>query len=184
MLNKKYLLGFTLVILVFFSCGAPTTGATGKETESEAPGPNQPIFQWSTRLAPEIGQRTDNWCYSAYGGSQLINAEKINTNRRYFFLTQVSKLIAGPPGTTATLLLQPLDGGNVLVFTGTNFPECLSAPANLTLVAGGTGLRYNNHQNIDFQLDLQVEKGLPRITLEFPPGSNYAMSVNPCLECK
>ncbi len=181
---------FALLFFIVFglvACGQRASEPGGKRSgTSEIPSDSQsPVFQLSTAPAVPVGSETDNWCREEYGPSLLINAEEINTNRRYFYLPAgVTKMMAGPSGSTATLLLQPMPNGNVTIFTGANFPECLSAPANLSTKGNGAVWRYNNQNNIEFQFDLQQESGRMKVTLELPPGSNYAMSVNHCPECR
>ena len=134
---------------------------------------------------PEIGSREGNWCHAPNGEGVVVNAEKINTNRRYFYLPDgVTILVVGPSTSAATLLLQALANRNVAIFTGANFPECLSTPANLSPAGGTAILTYNNHKNINFQMELQEENGQSRVTLEFPPGANYGMTVNRCPDCR
>ena len=181
-----------LIILVFslalFACNSESS--TKNESEETPPTTDQQSASTSTanfvlskHPVPEPGSREDNWCYAGFGPSIVVNAEKVNTNRRYFYLPAgISKLAVGR-GARMTLLLKPLPNGNVEVFTGSNFPACLSQPVNFDPAGGAASMRYNNGKNIDFRMDLDVQDGQYKVSLEFPPGINYGISVNNCLDC-
>ncbi len=90
----------------------------------------------------------------------------------------------GYPTLAAMLFLKPLPNGNVEVFTGANFPACLSRPSYLNPAGGSAKLRYDNQQDIEFGLELQVENKHPKITVELSAQYNYGMSVVHCQECQ
>ncbi|MCB0530624.1 MAG: hypothetical protein H6574_05660 [Lewinellaceae bacterium] len=153
-----------------------------EEKQSEAK-PSIPIFQLSPAPPPSTPQ--SDWCRIQGGENVLINAERVNTNRRYFYLPQgITMLSVGYPTLAATLFLKPLSNGNVEVFTGANFPTCLSRPSYLSPAGGSAQMRYNNQQDIEFSLELQVENNYPKITIEQGIKYNYGMSVVHCLECQ
>jgi hypothetical protein len=169
---------------VLFNCGQPTSSENSQKV-SELIQTAAPIFQLSTAPIPDPAFPKTNWCTAKFGANLLVNAEKLNTNRRYFYLLPgVTKLNIGPSNSSATLLLKPMPNGNVDVFTGNNFPECLSHPKNLSPAGGSASMRYYNRTNIDFRIDLQEEGTRPKVTVEFGPGTNYGMSVNHCPECQ
>ena len=162
----------------------------------KAPADNAPPAPASTPIGPAFvlskstppvdkTERATNWCIARFGDPLVINAERVNTNRRYFYPGPgIHKLMVGPSGATAILLFRTQPGGNVLVFTSDNFPECLSNTLNYSPAGGTASIRYNNRQNIDFRLDMEVENTRTKITVELPPAGAYGMSVNPCLECR
>ncbi len=164
------------------ACGTPPGQAKALEKKTAAAAVG---FEQTPQPPPPPGPGPENWCYARYGPSLVVGAESLNTNRRYFFLEPgITKLVVGPSSSTATFLLEPLAGGKVRLFTGANYPECLSSPANLILGDEGSRFRYQNRQGVDFQLEVQVDGTLVKITVEFQPGLAFAMSVNRCLECK
>lgn len=175
---------FTCIALIILACNQGRPAPEEATNAQNITPPSEPIFQLSTTPPPALNDRTSNWCYAGFGESLVVNAEEINTNRRYFFLPQgVTKLAVGPPGLSATLLFRPLSNGNVEIFTGANFPECLSNPQYLEPAGGASQMRYYNQKNIDFRMELLPENGHFKIILEFKPGASYAMSVNPCPDC-
>ncbi|TNE60413.1 MAG: hypothetical protein EP344_07350 [Bacteroidetes bacterium] len=176
-----------LALLTFsFSCGSASQEQSQNQPGADnAANVSTPVFQFSTAPPPESGNRTANWCYSRFGESLVVSAETVNTNRRYFFLpTQgITKLVVGR-GAKMTLLFRPLPNGNVEVYTGANLPECLSQPSNLNPAGGAPAMYYDNGKNIHFSMDMAVENGRTRLTVELPPGLNYGISANNCLDCQ
>lgn len=120
-----------------------------------------------------------------FGESIVVGADPVNTNRRVFFLPAgVTWLAAGRDNARANLLLRPLENGDVEVFTGANFPHCLSRPEYVRPVANDPArLRYYNEKNIDFTLEVLTEQGHPKLALEFQPGTFYAIEVVRCAGC-
>lgn len=175
------------VFLGMIRCAQPTGSNQSIEKQPEAnqseETPSTPIFQLSTAPPPTMPQ--NDWCRIPGGENVLINAEKVNTNRRYFYLPQgITMLSVGYPTLAATLFLRPSPNGNVEVFTGANFPACLSRPSYLSPAGGSAQMRYNNQQDIEFSLELQVENNYPKITIEQGGKYNYGMSVVHCPECQ
>lgn len=168
-------------------CSQPTNS---KQSGEKHPGANQikenfeaPVFQLSTATPPTDVK--NDWCRAQSGENVLINAEKVNTNRRYFYLPQgITMISVGYPTLAAMLFLKPLPNGNVEVFTGANFPACLSRPSYLNPAGGSAKMRYDNQQDIEFGLELQVENQFSKITVELPAQYNYGMSVVHCPECQ
>lgn len=172
----------SLFLIGLMACG----GAQQEQYAQRAKAAGEtPAFQFSTALPPKNRQPANNWCYARYGENIVVNAENLNTNRRFFYLPSgITKLVAGPDGATATLLLYPKADGNVEVFTGANFPECLSNPGNIDHILGDPSFVYDNRSTIHFSVDLLLENGHPKITVELPVGANYAMSVERCQNCQ
>ncbi len=177
--NKRMVLA--LLVLGLFACGGSNT--TGGNAGPAASG--GPAFRISAARPPEGKAPETNWCHAPFDRQVLVNAEKINTNRRYFYLLPgVTWLTAERDNARANLYLRPLLGGDVEVFTGANFPYCLSRPDYVRMIGENrAALRYDNGTNIDFNLDMQTDQGRPKVTLEFRPGTFYAINVLHCPEC-
>jgi len=180
-MSTHYLPLLLLVIGTFAGCG-PGTPATDNATAA----PVGPVFRISTARPVSEQSPQVNWCIAEFGESIVVGADRINTNRRLFFLPAgVTWLAAGRDNARANLFLRPLENGDVQVFTGANFPYCLSRPEYVRPVANDPArLRYYNEANIDFTLDLQTEQGQPKIALEFQPGTFYAIEAVRCLSCE
>ena len=187
---KKSIAAILITALALFGqlgCSQPSGSDQSAEKQPEAKQPEAKpataIFQLSTAPPPTSPQ--NDWCRVQSGENVLINAEKINTNRRYFYLPQgITMISVGYPTLAATLFLKPLPNGNVEVFTGANFPTCLSRPSYLNPAGGSAQMRYNNQQDIEFGLELQMENDYPKITIEQGTKYNYGMSVVHCPECQ
>ncbi|MFN0015673.1 MAG: hypothetical protein ACKVU2_14085 [Saprospiraceae bacterium] len=172
----KHVFPAILALGLLAGCG----GEPGKST-GPAPAGSGPVFLLSKARPPARGS-ADDWCAAPFDQQVIVNAEQVNTNRRYFFLQPgITWLTAERDNARANLLLRPLADGNVEVFTGANFPFCLSRPDYVrTLGENLSVLRYDNGTNIDFNLDVQTEQGRPKVTLEFRPGAFYALNVLFC----
>jgi len=165
---------------LFVRCGGNAPGEnTGPATSSG------PVFRFSQARPPEGKTPEKNWCFAPFDQQVLVNAEKINTNRRYFYLLPgVTWLTAERDNARANLYLRPLPNGDVEIFTGANFPYCLSRPDYLSPVGENrSALRYDNRTNIDFNLDVHTDQGHPKVTVEFRPGTFYALNILHCPEC-
>lgn len=174
-----------LVLLTIFAaltgCGsAPDT--TGKPATAS----NVPTFRISAARAVSDQSPKTNWCLAEFGESVVVGADPMNTNRRVFFLPPgVTWLAVRDGNTRANLLLRPLENGDVEVFTGTNFPYCLSRPEFVRPAANDPArLRYYNEANIDVVLELLSEQGHPKVALDFQPGTFYALEVVRCGTCE
>lgn len=185
---------FAAVLFAFCAgCNGPATNPN-PTTEQAPPAPLQeqsaaiegPHFQISAATPVTGGTVTENWCLGRFGEPVVVNAEKENTNRRYFYLAPgATKVAIGPSGMTALFILRPAGNGVVEIFNGAHFPECLSMPANFFPAQGAaTVVRYQNHKKLGFSLEVREENGHPLVTVELPAGNRYAMEVNRCTNCQ
>lgn len=144
-----------------------------------------PAFVLSTARPPAGKAPEVDWCNAPFDASVIVNAEQVNTNRRYFYLLPgVTWVTASRDNARANLFMRPLPDGNVEVFTGANFPYCLSRPEYVRPIsADRSRLRYNNDSNIDFTMDVQTDQGHPKVTLEFKPGTFYGLTIIHCPGC-
>ena len=174
-IEYKHLVLFLFAIGLFPGCGG---GNPGENTGSVASS-SGPAFRFSSARPPEGKSPETNWCFAPFEQNVLVNAEKINTNRRYFYLLPgVTWLTAERDNARANLYLRPMPNGDVEVFTGANFPYCLSRPDYLRPIGENrSALRYDNGTNINFNLEVQTDQGHPKITVEFRPGTFYGLIV-------
>ncbi|MEQ1744329.1 MAG: hypothetical protein ABMA02_02805 [Saprospiraceae bacterium] len=172
----KYVSLLIVVLSLLARCGGDQSQNTGPASAGG------PVFRLSTARPPDTRGSADDWCAAPFDQQVVVNAEQVNTNRRYFFLQPgITWLAAERDNVRANLLLRPLPDGNVEVFTGANFPYCLSRPDYLRPLGDNPAvLRYDNGTIIDFNLDVQTEQGRPKVTLEFRPGAFYALNVLFC----
>lgn len=166
----KHILPALLFLGFLSGCGA----GENKRTANRGP-----IFSFSKARPPAVTGSKEDWCTAPFDTQVPVSAEQINTNRRYFYLQPgVTWLAAERDNSRSNVCFRPLPDGNVEVFTGANFPYCLSRPDYLRVFGDNPAtLRYDNGTNIDFNLDLQSEKGRPKVTLEFRTGTFYAINV-------
>lgn len=181
-----YVTGIFCSILLFFSCGAPPSPPAATQPDKEPPAePSGLHFRFSQLAPPTPEESSVNWCDGPFGEPLVVNAEKENMQRRYFYLPPgVTKLAIGPSGITTAFMLKPVAPEVVEIYTGNNFPLCLSIATNFSPLSGGAVVQYQNHKNVTFSLELKKENGHFLVVVEFPKGANYGMSVNPCAPCK
>ncbi len=158
-------------------------GAQPAEQERATQGP---VFRLSAQAPPQSEEPGINWCKSRdFKEHLVINAEKEQTNRRYFYLPNgVAKIAVGPTGAFGTLMLRPEANGDVEVFTGANFPACLSAPMDISPATGGPVLHYDNHHNVQFSMELREDGGHLLVTVVIPPAGTYVIMADHCGDCQ
>lgn len=183
---------FTLgIMLPLAAC--QQNAASGAQTAAQSTRPAEPervtegpAFRLSTQAPPRPEEPDANWCKSRdFKEHLVINAEKEQTNRRYFYLPNgVAKLAVGPTGAFATLMLRPEANGDVEVFTGANFPACLSAPMHISPATGGPVLHFDNHHNVQFSMELREDGGHLLVTVVIPPAGTYVIMADHCRNCQ
>ena len=175
------------MLLLSISCGAPPGEKSAVQQQEKEPAaePAGLRFRFSQLAPPTPEESSINWCDGPFGDPLVVNAEKENTSRRYFYLPSgATKVSIGPSGITSTFILKAVAPEVVEIYTGNNFPFCLSMATNFSPLTGGASVRYRNHKNVTFSLELKEENGHLVVVVEFPKGANYGMSVNPCARCK
>lgn len=151
----------------------------------QAPAPGRPAFRLSAMAAVSGGNYATNWCYGDFSESVVINAEKENINRRYFYLgAGATKVNVSAANMVAAFLLRPAENGITELFTGAHFPECLSLPENFIFNAGSQTIRYLNAQGMQFSMEIREEAGHPLVTIELPGDGNFGINVNQCKNCQ
>lgn len=144
-----------------------------------------PTFRFSSMEPVTGGTLVDNWCKGRFNEPVVVNAEKENTNRRYFYLRPGITMVAiGPSGMTAIFMVRPVGNGVVEIFNGAHLPECLSMPSNFSPASAGPVVHYRNHQNLNFSIEVREEDGFSLITVELPPGNRYGMDISHCSNCE
>ena len=165
------LLVLLLPIALFATCTSPDPGTAGKPDAA-------PRFQFS-KAAMETGRETTNWCYHRFPTAPVINADPVNTNRRYFAMGEgVFQIVIRLGTTTASFLLKKSGPETIEILTSKQFPECLSNHVNFTLEADGASFRYNNQHQIEFSVSAVPMGSGFRVWLDLPPASGYGLMVH------
>lgn len=161
----------------------PTPSGIGQNKESqEITGPH---FRFSQQPAVNGGPVEKNWCRGRFDQAVVINAEKDDPNRRYFYLGPgTTKVALGPSGMTALFMLRPAGNGVVEIFHGAHFPACLSQPANFSPAGPATVIHYRNHKNMTFSLETREEDGHSIVTIVLPEGNRYGLDIDYCSNCE
>ncbi len=158
---------------------------SGPEQTKENPEITGPHFRFSQQQAISGGPDEKNWCRGRFDQAVVINAEKDDPNRRYFYLSPgTTKLAIGPSGMTALFMLRPAGNGIVEIFHGAHFPSCLSQPANFSPAGPATVVQYHNHKNMTFALETREEGGHSIVTLVLPEGNRYGLDIDHCSNCE
>lgn len=161
----------------------PPAESKGQDIDSSTPVGS--TFRFSSKEPVTGGTLVDNWCKGRFNEPVVINAEKTNSNRRYFYLrTGITMVAIGPSGMTAIFMLRPAGNGVVEIFNGAHLPECLSMPANFSPANAGPKVHYRNQQNLNFSMELREEGGFSLVTIELPAGNRYGMDVSHCSNCE
>lgn len=165
--------------------GSPGTIPSGPEQNKESQVIAGPHFRFSQQQAISGGPDGKNWCRGRFDQPVVINAEKDNPNRRYFYLGPgATKVAIGPSGMTALFVLRPAGSGIVEIFHGAHFPTCLSQPANFSPAGPATVVHYRNHKNMTFALETREEGGHSIVTLVLPEGNRYGLDIDHCSNCE
>lgn len=182
-----------LVLTILAAIFSPACSQSGSQ-KTMPPGPEQnkeslditgPHFRFSEQAAISGGPEEKNWCRGHFDQPVVINAEKDNTNRRYFYLSPgATKVAIGPSGMTALFILRPAGNGIVEIFHGAHFPACLSQPANFSPSGPATTIHYRNHKNMTFSLETREEGGHSIVTLVLPEGNRYGLDIDHCSNCE
>lgn len=163
----------------------PETSRPGNAASGVPASVSSPGFRFPQMEPVTGGTVQNNWCLGSFDQAVIINAEKTNENRRYFYVGQgVTKIAIGWSGLLTGFLLKPAGNGVIEVFHGGHFPECLSMPSNFSLAEGGRVVQYRNSQGLNFKLDLHIEKGFDVVTVEFPENGQYSMLATHCSNCE
>ncbi len=178
---------FFLLLSLFCACADSAEKQEGKPpAEPGRIAANGAVtFQFSTAAAIPVLEKKGNWCRSSFPDAVLINADPANFNRRFFRIDQGVYKVGIQLGTTiGTFMLRDAGRKKIDLFTSKNFPECLSSLGNFTLSADASEVTYDNRHYIHFTVDVQQDAGGLVVFLEFPPGSEYGMSVHRCADCR
>jgi hypothetical protein len=166
------------------SCSTQTPAPEAGKTENQAAATAGPAFRFSTAPAVVQPRVEGNWCDGAFEEGVPINAEAADPNRRYFSVSDGVYMITVRLGTTvSSWMARPAGGGVVEVFTSANFPLCLSKQSSFHLRPNGAGLDFDNERKLNYGLEVQGV-GPQRITLDFPPGAGYGVTVRRCATCR
>lgn len=158
---------------------------SGPEQKNEGQEITGPHFRFSQQPAVNGGPDEKNWCRGRFDQAVVINAEKDDPNRRYFYLGPgTTKVALGPSGMTALFMLRPAGNGVVEIFHGAHFPACLSQTANFSPAGPATVIHYRNHKNMTFSLETREADGHSIVTIVLPEGNRYGLDIDYCSNCE
>ncbi|MCS7036818.1 MAG: hypothetical protein RMJ33_02790 [Saprospiraceae bacterium] len=179
---RYYVFGW-IVVLLWASCSSGGSKASAEASSERTP--VGPVFRMSTaRAIAETDARLD-WCQAEFSETEVFGADASHPNRRFFYLRSgITWLTVGDDFARANLFLRPQPDGNVEVFTGAQFPRCLSRPEYLTIpMSAPSRLEYDNRQYIRFTLDVRAEAGGTQVGVAFPPDAFFAVVAVRCPSC-
>lgn len=169
-MNIHSIAGLAFLMSAIGACTHP------KETDQEAI--QTPAFVFSTKAAEMVIRSTNNWCNLPFEEAVVINAETTNLNRRYFAVgSGVYKVVVRKGNTAAPFMLQRR-GAALEVMTSEQFPTCLARRNYFSIIEDGRTLQYANPPYYDFRVDTEPWQNAFKVTLEFPPGTDYGLIVH------
>ncbi len=179
---------FVLFILaaLILSCNSPAS-------RQNKPGQNQSTqvaadavtFRFSQTETVPVFEKEGNWCKNSYTEAALISADQANYNRRFFRVDNGVFLVGvDGGGPVSSFMVRSAGEKKIELFTSKNFPECLSSLANFALSPDATTVTYDNKKKIRYVMDAQRDAGGLILFFDFPPGSQYGLSVHRCAGCK
>ncbi len=175
-----------LLGLFWSACSSGSLGSSkGAERVPAVQEPLRSVFRLSTARAVEIKDASRNWCLADFGQTEVLGASAERPEERFFYLRPgVTWLMVGDDLGRANLFLRPVGEGVVEVFTGANFPQCLSRPEFFGVdTQAPYRLAYDNRQFIRFSLELVAEQEATKAVVSFPAGYFFAVTVLRCPEC-
>jgi hypothetical protein len=161
-----------VLVLAIYACTNPNE--PDKETKQKQP----PAFVFSTKAAETVIRSSSNWCNLPFEEAVVINAESTNLNRRYFAVgSGVYKVVVRKGNTAAPFMVQRR-GASLEVITSNQFPICLARRSYFDVIEDGRTLKYNNPPYYDFRVETEAWQNALKVTLEFPPGTDYGLIVH------
>lgn len=179
-------------IAVFFlllSTGACQSGAEAPAA-SQPPGkptPTGPHFRLSSAKAVTGLLAEGDWCLGDFTEAVPLFPHRTDFNKRYFVLGDgLYKAVARGESGAATFFVRRAGSGQAVdVYTGANFPACLSEPKNFSLGADGSGFQYDNgyaQNGTRFGVGLTADGS--QVEFNLPAGAVYGMTVHRCANCR
>lgn len=175
-------------IVIIFICSL--WACNGSASNQKNSGPSAPpvsdavTFQMSRAETVPLFQEEGNWCKRSFKDAALISADRTNYNRRFFRLDDGVFLVGIEwGGTISSFMVRGAGEKKIELFTSKNFPECLSSLANYTVSPDATTVAYDNKTKIRYSMDAQRDAAGLILYFDFPPGSEYGLSVHRCTGC-
>lgn len=164
---------------ILFACGGKSESGIAPKAD-DAGG----LIYFSKTPGRTGREDPSNWCFSKYKEAVVINADRLNVNKRYFYLTQGAHRILLEDGNRKqSFIVRPNKKGRLELFTSANLPMCLSNRSYFTLSPDGHEFSFDNGRTIKFTFSADIEQGAFKCIIEFPPGLTHGLAVNPCVDC-
>lgn len=180
-------------VFILFILAAVILSCNSSDSRQNKPGQNQSAqvaadavtFQFSRAETVPLFQEEGNWCKGSFAEAVAISADPANYNRRFFRLDNGIFLVGvDDGGPVSSFMARSAGEKKIELFTSKNFPECLSNLANFTLSPDAATIAYDNKKKIRYGMDAQRDAGGLILFFDFPPGSQYGLSVHRCAGCK
>lgn len=176
---------FLLLFTVACQSGAEAPGGT------QAPGkpaaPSGPHFRLSPAKAVTGLLSEGDMCLGDFTEAVPLFPHRTDFNKRYFVLGDgLYRVVARDESGAATFFVRRAGSGQAVdVFTGANFPACLSEPKNFSLSADGSGFQYDNgyaQNGTRFGVSLVADGS--QVEFSLPSEAVYGMTVHRCANCR
>lgn len=180
---RNILIVFLLSVL--FACSqapAPKQQAAQQQNTVE----QGAFFRFSEAAAVPPLQEAGNWCRLNFDEAVLINADPANVNRKFFRLDDgaVLRTVVRQGNAANFFFVRKSAEKTVEIFTGMNFPECLSGRGNYSNGPGAAMLTYDNRKSIRYNMEAQHNEHGLFVILEFPENTQYGLTVHRCEGCR
>ena len=176
------ILVLAVTLAVLFSCNNVAQPGQDQSTRVAA---DAVTFQFSRAETVPLFQEEGNWCKASFAEAVAISADPANYNRRFFRLGDGIFLVGVDDGGPVSSFMARSAGDKTIeLFTSKNFPECLSNLANFTLSPDAATIAYDNKKKIRYGMDARRDTAGLILFFDFPPGSQYGLSVHRCAGCK
>lgn len=126
-----------------------------------------------------------NWCLMDWSKSLPVNQLEGQPNTYFLALHNQACRISIRFGMLAAgMMLKRTPEGRIEVFTGNNYPRCLSKPEYFKVLAAENRFTYDNGKGIKVNVSVRNEENQSIVFLQFPPEYQYGLIVMECLDCK
>lgn len=173
--------GFCLLLLAA-ACqsGSETTPATAQQ---------QALVTRHFRFSPAKSAKgllaQGDWCQGDFKEGIPLFPHRTDVSRRYFFFGDgLYKVAVQGASGSSSFFIRRTEGETVDLYTGDNFPTCLSQRQNFTLAADGHEFVYDNgYRNANhYTVGLNPEGGQVEIAL--PTEGVLGITVHRCANCQ
>lgn len=182
---KKFIFYFACLSLLAAACRAKSDApAPGPAVAAPESAPAGLHFRLNNAKIVYGVVEDGNWCAGDYSQTIVINPDRNDYNRRYFYLGDgVYKVIVNGSLGTSSFMLRRTGAEEVEVSTGTQYP-CLSSPKNFLLSGNTDHWDYDNQGGIKYSVNVKPYENWLRLEIVFPPDSGYGLVVDRCSNCQ